>query len=73
MQNNWYKYYSKFRQEALYFGDEYGQSGRKINPDDFEGKPPAFQVLDDDVTFCLAIAEIEQVKILTNIDFTEID
>ena len=73
MQKNVDKYYSKFRQEALEFGEEYGVSVRNINPEDYEGKPPAFQVLDDDVTFCLAIAEIEQVKILTNIDFTEID
>ena len=73
MQKNVDEYYSKFRQEALKFGEEYGQSVRNINPDDFEGKPPAFQVLDDDVTFCLAIAEIEQVKTLTNIDFTNID
>ena len=66
-------YYSKFRQEALEFAEEYGQSVRNINPDDFEGKPPAFQVLDDDVTFCLEVSEIEQVKALTNLDFTDID
>ena len=72
-QKNVDTYYSKFRQEALEFAEEYGQSVRNINPDDFEGKPPAFQVLDDDVTFCLEVSEIEQVKALTNLDFTDID
>ena len=73
MQKNVDKHYSKFQQEAIEFSEEYGQSVRNINPDDFEGKPPAFQALDDDVTFCLAMAETEEVKIFTNMDFTDMD
>ena len=62
--------YPEYLKEVYDFAEEYGVSVRNINPEDYEGKPPAFQLLDDDVTLCLEVAEMEIVKYLTDIDIT---
>jgi hypothetical protein len=62
--------YPEYLKEVYDFAEEYGASVRNINPEDYEGKPPAFQLLDDDVTLCLEVAEMEIVKNLTDIDIT---
>ena len=62
--------YPEYLKEVYNFAEEYGVSVRNINPEDYDGKPPAFQLLDDDVTLCLEVAEMEIVKNLTEIDLT---